>query len=96
MYDQIVTTKILALDSAPCRDGKEIFTRLPVKDNKRVGAGCWDALMGPGEALDTNTHRIIGFEPVPLANAIKDWLDRLDQLLEAARNEPAGGAGAKL
>ena len=32
----------------------------------------------------------------PMANAIKDWLDRLDQLLEAVRNEPPAGAGAKL
>lgn len=32
----------------------------------------------------------------PATNAIKDWLDRLDQLLEAVRNEPPAGAGAKL
>lgn len=32
----------------------------------------------------------------PAADAIRDWLDRLDQLLEAVRNEPGGGTTAKL
>ena len=32
----------------------------------------------------------------PTADAIHDWLDRLDQLLEAVRNDSEPGAGAKL
>ncbi len=32
----------------------------------------------------------------PTADAIRDWLDRLDQLLEAVRNAPPTGATAKL
>jgi hypothetical protein len=39
-------------------------------------------------------HACIDLQPT--ANAIKDWLDRLDQLLEAVRNDPPDGAGAKL
>lgn len=39
-------------------------------------------------------HACIDLQPT--ANAIKDWLDRLDQLLAAVRNEPPAGAGAKL
>ncbi|MCV0437904.1 MAG: alpha/beta fold hydrolase [Hydrogenophaga sp.] len=35
-----------------------------VKDNKRVGIGYWDALIGPGEVINTDTHRVISFEPV--------------------------------
>lgn len=35
-----------------------------MKDKKPVGPGYWDALIGPGDVLDTNTHRIISFEPV--------------------------------
>ncbi|RJP69506.1 MAG: hypothetical protein C4535_06870 [Comamonadaceae bacterium] len=32
----------------------------------------------------------------PTADAIRDWLDRLEQLLAAVRNEPPASAGAKL
>jgi hypothetical protein len=32
----------------------------------------------------------------PTADAIRDWLDRLDHLLEAVRNAPPAGATAKL
>ena len=32
----------------------------------------------------------------PTADAIRDWLDSLDQLLEAVRNESHAGAGARL
>lgn len=36
------------------------------------------------------------FDLKPTADAIHDWLDRLEQLLEAVRNAPPAGAGAKL
>ena len=35
-----------------------------VKDNKRVAPGYWDALVGPGEVINTDTHCVISFEPV--------------------------------
>lgn len=30
----------------------------------RTGLGYWDALIGPGAVIDTDTHRVISFEPV--------------------------------
>ena len=35
-----------------------------VKDNRRVAPGYWDALVGPGEVINTDTHCVISFEPV--------------------------------
>lgn len=122
MYDQIVKTQTLALDNAPCNDGKDRFPKLTVKyeeyasaktqdghdkpviailpfflgsahaagykaikDKKPIGLGYWDALIGPGEVLDTNTHRIISFEPV-----INDELH--PGIVNPATGKPHGGA----
>lgn len=35
-----------------------------VKDNKRVAPGYWDALIGPDAPINTDTHRVISFEPL--------------------------------
>lgn len=35
-----------------------------VKDDKRVAPGYWDALVGPGEVINTDTHCVVSFEPV--------------------------------
>lgn len=101
MYDQIVKPQSLVLDTAPCNNGQDIFTKLPityeeygtpktkdghdkpvvailpfflgsahaaghkaVKDNKRVAPGYWDALIGPDAPINTDTHRVISFEPL--------------------------------
>jgi homoserine acetyltransferase len=122
MYSQIVKPQTLVLDSAPCNDAHDHFSKLPVKyeeygsakspdghdkpviailpfflgsahaagckamkDNKPVGLGYWDALIGPGEVLDTNTHRIISFEPV-----INDEFH--PGIVNPATGKPYGGA----
>lgn len=41
-------------------------------------------------------HGVAHLDLKPTADAIHDWLDRLDQLLEAVRNAPASGPTAKL
>mgnify|MGYP006188327689 CR=1 FL=1 len=56
-----------------------------LKDNKRVGIGYWDALIGPGEVIDTDTHRVISFEPV-----INDAFH--PGLINPASKKPYGGA----
>lgn len=55
-----------------------------LKDNKRVGIGYWDALIGPGEVIDTDTHRVISFEPV-----INDAFH--PGLINPASKKPYGG-----
>jgi len=35
-----------------------------VKDNKRVAPGYWDALIGPDTVINTDTYRVISFEPL--------------------------------
>ena len=56
-----------------------------VKDNKRVAIGYWDALVGPDAVINTETHRVISFEP--LIN------DRFQPgLINPATKKPYGGA----
>lgn len=56
-----------------------------LKDGKRVGIGYWDALIGPGDVIDTATHRVISFEPV-----INDAFH--PGMKNPATNKPYGGA----
>jgi homoserine acetyltransferase len=56
-----------------------------VKDNKRVAPGYWDALIGPDAVINTETHRVISFEPV-----INDGFH--PGLINPATKKPYGGA----
>jgi homoserine acetyltransferase len=95
-----LTVKFEEYGSAKTRDGhdKPVIAILPfflgsahaagykaIKDKKPVGLGYWDALIGPGEVLDTNTHRIISFEPV-----INDEFH--PGMVNPATGKPCGGA----
>lgn len=55
-----------------------------VKDNKRMAPGYWDALVGPGEVINTDTHCVISFEPV-----INDAFH--PGLINPATQKPYGG-----
>ncbi|MDZ4280733.1 MAG: alpha/beta fold hydrolase [Hydrogenophaga sp.] len=56
-----------------------------VKDNKRVAPGYWDALMGSDAPINTDTHRVISFEPL-----INDHFH--PGLINPATRKPYGGA----
>ena len=56
-----------------------------VKDNKRVAPGYWDALIGPDTVINTETHRVISFEPL-----INDSFH--PGLVNPATKKPYGGA----
>ncbi|PZO12037.1 MAG: hypothetical protein DCF26_19905 [Burkholderiales bacterium] len=95
-----LTVKYEEYGSARTQDGhdKPVIVILPfflgsahaagykaIKDKKPIGLGYWDALIGPGEVLDTNTHRIISFEPV-----INDEFH--PGIVNPATSKPYGGA----
>lgn len=56
-----------------------------VKDNKRVAIGYWDALIGPNAVINTDTYRVISFEPL-----INDSFH--PGLINATTKKPYGGS----